>query len=159
ARERLAAGPGVAVLPERPPPPGRARAHLGAGDADERGVRAEALAHRQLAVERGLLEDHAEAAADGRGRPGGVVAEDRDAPLARAHERGGEAEERRLAAAVGAEEGEPLARRDAERDLPEGDVGAVAVRDAFGCQRGPRLGRAAHRRRASRTTRPKKAGT
>ena len=64
----------------------------------------------------------------GRLVPGDVDAVEQDPPGRRAEQPGDRAEQRRLAGAVGSDEGDELARADVERDAVERDDGAVARR-------------------------------
>ena len=85
----------------------------------------EVLEDGQLAVEARRLEDDAEAAAQLAQGAVGREAVDAERSFGRGDQRREELEEGRLAAAVRAEEGEELARRDVEGDAVEGEAVAV----------------------------------
>ena len=95
-------------------------------DAVELGVQAQVLLGGQVAVERRVLEDEADVAADVVALAHDVVAGDARAARGRARERAEHVDRRRLAGAVGAEEPEDLAGGDLEAhaahrlDLVEG---------------------------------------
>jgi len=104
-----------------------ARAPLAARQAE-----ADVLGDRQVREERVILEDHAHAAALGR-HPRGAVGDDAVADphlaLVRGLEAGDEAQERRLAAAGGAEQRHELTALDAEVGVSHRGHGAEALRD------------------------------
>ena len=95
----------------------------------------EVLADRELEVEARALEDDAEEPPHRPRLPSWIEAEDTDLAGLRARQGGEETEERRLAAAVGAEEAEDLPRRHVEIDpneRPRGTGGRPAPPAAAG---------------------------
>jgi hypothetical protein len=111
-----------------------------AAEPDEHAVEAEVLAHRQLGIERGLLENDAEAAADGGGIDRGPVPEHLGRAGGRRHQRRHDPEQRRLAAAVGTEQAEEFAGLHFERESVEGAVVTVRVREVADGESGRRHG-------------------
>ncbi len=91
------------------------------------GLQPQVLDDRELRVERGGLEDDPYAGADPLRFADRVGAEDRHRAGAREHERRHDAKQRRLAAAVGAEQREELARGHLHVDAGERLALAVAV--------------------------------
>src|SRR5581483_3644141 len=77
-----------------------------APEAHERPLAAEVLADGELLVETGGLEHHAQSLPDFTRLPSGVKAQHRDRAMLDRDQRREEAEEGRLAAAVGTEDGE-----------------------------------------------------
>ena len=113
-----------------------------ARDAMQVGMEQQVGAHAELEVERLLLEDDADVGERRDGVAAHVVAEHADAAGVGREQAREQLHERRLAGAVGPEQGDELARGDAERDAVEGPHGAVGldhVHDAeqhFGRARG-----------------------
>ena len=99
---------------------------LGRWNRVEPGPQVEVLVDRQVLVEGEPLRDETEG--------GGRVASDR--PPGRGDDAGHEAEERRLAGAVGADEGEELPSRDVEVDAAERGVRSEALHEAAGFDHG-----------------------
>ncbi len=87
-----------------------------AAEAVEMPLMDQVLADGELEIEAGALEDDAEPAADLPRLRGEVGAEDVDRAALRPGQRGENAEQGRLAAAVGSEEAEDLPRRHLEVD-------------------------------------------
>ena len=116
-----------------------ARRQFARREAVQAAVVAEVLGDRQLLVEARRLEDDAELTANGGRFETKVVAEDRDLALLERNERRQQTEERRLAAAVRAEEGEDFALGDIEREIVDGETVAVAVGNVVGGDGGHRV--------------------
>ena len=96
------------------------------------------LLGRQLLVEAGGLEDDADLPADAVPGVGRVHPHDTD-PARRGGDEGRQdAEQRRLAAAVGAEQRECLAGLDPQRQLVQRDAKAVTMRELLGLDGGSR---------------------
>ena len=90
---------------------------LGGAQPVEPALVAQVFGDGELLVEARRLEHDAHLSAHGRGVAADVVAEDGDGAALQRDQRRQQAEQRRLAAAVGAEEGEDLARGDLEAQV------------------------------------------
>ena len=112
-------------------------------DPVQAGVVAEVLARGQLAVEQGFMGQQADPPPHRPGIPGDLAAEDADMPGVGAQERRQDAQERRLARAVGAEHDQRGARRERQVDAAQGLPFAVAADEAAQLQHG-RAHRSAH---------------
>jgi hypothetical protein len=101
------------------------RDHLAAGVAAVEAVHPggvdQVLGRRQLLEERRIDADPVDQPLDGHLVAGDVVAEDLDASLLEGEQRAHQADQRRLAAAVGAEDAVDLTALDAQRDVVDGD--------------------------------------
>ncbi len=99
--------------------------------AVELGVQAQVLLGRQVPVERRLLEDQADVAADVVAFGEHVVSGHERRAAAGTHERAQHPDRRRLARSVGAQEAEDLAAGDLEVDAPHGLHLGVALGQPF----------------------------
>src|SRR5207249_823066 len=86
---------------------------------EETRVEGEVLCRRQIRIAEALVRDVADPAAEGGRRRPRVGAEEGESPPARTEKQREDAEERRLAGAVRAEERDRLARTDGEVDARE----------------------------------------
>ena len=107
-------------------------------DAVQLGVQAQVLLGGEVDVERGVLEDEADVAADVVALGDDVEAADARRPRTSAGEGAEHVDRRALAGAVGAEEAEDLARRDGERDAADGVDLAVGLDEPLDVDRGLR---------------------
>ena len=98
-----------------------------ARQAVEAPLMGEVFAHLQFLVEARRLENHPEPAAQRARVAPEIEPENAGRTACWPNESGKNAEERRLASAVGSEEAEDFARRDPERDLVERDPLAVTM--------------------------------
>ena len=104
-------------------------------------AKGDVLAHVQVGKEGVFLEDHADAPALGRqveAAAGDAHAADLDAAAVERLEAGDQAQERGLAAAAGAEQGEQLALGQRQRDAVDGRDGAEMFRHVFKTDAGGR---------------------
>ncbi len=104
-----------------------ARRDLVLGQAVAAQAEGDVVEHREMREERVALEHHVHRPLVGR-QPGEVLAVERDRSRGRRLEAGEHAQQRRLAAARRAEQGEDLALGDVDRDVVDGPV-AVEVLD------------------------------
>ncbi len=129
--------------------------HFGLGQAVAAQAEGDVVEHREVRKERVALEHHVHRPLVGR-QLGQVAAVERDRSGGRRLEAGEHAQQRRLAAAGGAEQGEHLALGDVDRDVVDGTVAVEVlddVRDAKESVVGHALGR---RKRAILQQRPQR---
>ena len=95
------------------------------------GLVAQDFAHGEERVEHQLLRHHAQPRAGGAIVAADVVAHDGDAATARAREAGEHRDQRGLAGAIGAQQGEELALFDVEADIVDGGERTIVLAHPF----------------------------
>ena len=104
------------------------RGHAGASQPIDGGVEAQVLLGAEMLVERGLLEDEADAPANLGALPHDVESRHPGAAGRGPQQRAKHLDRRRLAGTVGPEEAEQLPRRHAQVDAAHGFDGAIGLR-------------------------------
>ena len=116
-------------------------AERGAAESVQVPLRAQILFHGERLVQALRLEHHADRAADRGGVSCHVVPGDFGAALGGHHHGGENAEQGRLAAAIGSQQAEDLSLLHFEADTREGDAVPVAVSEILNCNHNPGLSR------------------